>query len=150
MTTVAEEEPAGDAGVSSDNVEAIWGAVTDWYRSGVHPALQICVRRNGHVILDRAIGHARGNGPKDDPRSERVDATPETPFCIYSTSKAITAFVIHKLCERGLLELDDPIAKHIPGYERNGKEAITIGHVLAHRSGVPNLPKEALEPRLHR
>ena len=125
-------------------MEAIWGAVTDWYRSGVHPALQICVRRHGHVILDRAIGHARGNGPRDDSRSERIDATPETPFCVYSTSKAITAFVIHKLSERGLLELDDPVAKHIPGYEHNGKGMITIGHVLAHRSGVPNLPKEAL------
>lgn len=145
VTTIAEEASVADGGVTSDNVEAIWGAVTDWYRSGVHPALQICVRRHGHVILDRAIGHARGNGPRDDSHSERVDATPETPFCIYSTSKAITAFVIHKLCERGLLELDDPIAKYIPGYERHGKDPITVGHVLAHRSGVPNLPSHVLE-----
>ena len=145
VTTTGEEAPAASAGVSSDNVEAIWDAVTDWYRSGVHPALQICLRRNGHVILDRAIGHERGNGPRDDDEGERVEATPETPFCIYSTSKAITAFVVHKLCERGLLELDDPIAMHIPGYERNGKESITIGHVLAHRSGVPNLPRQVLD-----
>ena len=33
------------------------------YRSGVHPALQLCLRRDGQVVLDRAIGHARGNGP---------------------------------------------------------------------------------------
>ena len=145
VTTIGEEAPASAGGVSSDNVEAIWGAVIDWYRSGVHPALQICLRRNGHVILDRAIGHASGNGPRDDGNAERVEATPETPFCIYSTSKAITAFVVHKLCERGLLELDDPIAKHVPGYERNGKELITVGHVLAHRSGVPNLPSHVLD-----
>ena len=30
-------------------------------------------------------------------------ATTETPFCVYSTSKAITAFVVHKLSERGVL-----------------------------------------------
>ena len=102
-------------------------------------------------------GHAR---PRDRPRPRQraprrltqrgVDATPETPFCVYSTSKAITAFVIHKLCERGLLELDDPVAKHIPGYERNGKGRITIGHVLAHRAGVPNLPTRGARPRPHR
>jgi len=143
VTTVGEEAPAADGGVTSDNVEAIWDAVTGWYRSGVHPALQICLRRNGAVVLDRAIGHARGNGPRDDD-AERIAATPETPFCVYSTSKAITAFVIHKLCERGLLHVDDAIADHMPGYERHGKDTITIGHVLAHRAGVPNLPKEAL------
>lgn len=144
MTSVGEEAAPEAGGVRAENVEAIWKAVVGWYRSGVHPALQICVRREGEVILDRAIGHARGNGPRDDSRAEKVPATPETPFCIYSTSKAITAFVVHKLSERGLLDLDDPIAKHIPGYERHGKDRITIGHVLAHRSGVPNLPREAL------
>ena len=39
-------------------------------------------------------------------------------------------------------------AKHIPGYERHGKGEITIGQVLSHRAGVPNLPREALEPRI--
>ncbi len=144
VTTIGEEVPAASAGASPENVEAIWRAVTDWYRSGVHPALQVCVRRHGQVVLDRAIGHGRGNGPRDKAGAERVAATPETPFCIYSTSKAITAFVVHKLCERGVIDLEDPIAKHVPGYERHGKDGITIAHVLAHRAGVPNLPREAL------
>jgi len=144
VTDVGAESPAEAAGVSAENVDAIWKSVVSWYRSGVHPAMQICVRRNGEVILDRAIGHARGNGPADDDNVEKVPATVDTPFCVYSTSKAITAFVIHKLCERGLVGLDDPVADYIPGYERNRKHRITIGHVLAHRSGVPNIPREAL------
>lgn len=144
VTTVGNEVSAAAGGVSSDNVEAVWRAVTEWYRSGVHPAMQLCVRRHGEVILDRAIGHARGNGPHDGEGARTVPATTETPFCVYSTSKAITAFVVHRLCERGLLDIDDPVAKHLPGYEAHGKESITIGHVLAHRAGVPNLPPEAL------
>jgi len=28
--------------------------------------MQLCVRRDGQVLIDRAIGHARGNGPHDD------------------------------------------------------------------------------------
>ena len=145
VTTVGVEADPAAGGVSAGNVEAIWRAVTDWYRSGVHPALQVCVRRDGEVILDRAIGHARGNGPRDGAGTKKVAATPQTPFCIYSTSKAITAFVVHKLAERGLLDLDDPIAEHLPGYEAHGKGSITIGHVLAHRAGVPNLPREVLD-----
>ena len=144
VTDVGEEADPSAAGVEAENVEAIWKSAVSWYRSGVHPAMQVCVRRNGEVILDRAIGHARGNGPGDDDDAEKVAATVETPFCVYSTSKAITAFVVHKLCERGLVDLDAPVADYIPGYERNRKDRVTIGHVLAHRSGVPNLPREAL------
>jgi CubicO group peptidase (beta-lactamase class C family) len=145
ITTVGSEDDAEMGGVEDAQVEAVWRAVTSWFRSGVHPAMQVCVRRNGAVILDRAIGHAAGNGPSDPEDAERIPATTETPFCIYSTSKAITAFVVHKLAEKGELSTLDRVADHIPGYEANGKGEITIGHVLAHRAGVPNLPPEALD-----
>jgi CubicO group peptidase (beta-lactamase class C family) len=105
----------------------------------------VCIRRHGAVILNRAIGHSRGNGPHDGRDAQRVPVTVDTPFCVYSASKAITAFVVHKMAERGLLELTDPVADYIPGYERNRKHRITIGQVLAHRAGVPNLPGSALD-----
>lgn len=142
---VGEEDPPEAGDVSPRRVQAIWAAVLDWYRSGVHPAIQICVRRHGAVILNRAIGHARGNGPADRKDTEKVPVTVDTPLCVYSTSKAITAFLVHKLIERGRLELDDPVADYIPGYAKNGKHEITIGHVLAHRAGVPNLPSSAMD-----
>lgn len=142
---VGPEDPPEAGDVSPRRVQAIWSAVLDWYRSGVHPAIQICVRRHGAVILNRAIGHASGNGPADRKDTEKVPATVQTPFCTYSTSKAVTAFLVHKLIERGMLELADPVADYIPGYAKNGKHDITIGHVLAHRSGVPNLPSGAMD-----
>jgi len=145
ITSVGAEAEPGEGGVEAAQVDAIWRAVTSWFRSGVHPAIQVCVRRDGAVILDRAIGHAAGTGPNDPADAERVPATPETPFCIYSTSKAVTAFVVHKLAEKGELSISDRVADHIPGYEANGKGKITIGHVLSHRAGVPNLPSEALD-----
>ena len=145
VTDIGPEDPPDGGGVDQKAVESIWTSIIDWYRSGVHPALQICVRRHGAVILNRAIGHARGNGPHDGPDVERVPVSVDTPFCIYSTSKAITAFVVHKLAERGLLDLHTPVADYIPGYEKNRKHRITVGHVLAHRAAVPNLPKTALD-----
>ena len=107
--------------------------------------MQVCVRREGLVVLDRAIGHASGNGPGDREDAEKVLATPATPFLIYSGSKAITAFVVHVLVDRGVLDLDDPVATYIPEYAAGGKGEITIGQVLAHRSGVPSLPREAFD-----
>jgi CubicO group peptidase (beta-lactamase class C family) len=145
ITTTAEEADPASVGLDSNAVEKMWGAARDLYRSGVHPALQLCVRRHGEVVLDRAIGHARGNGPDDNRDSERVLVSTDTPFCVFSASKAVTAMVVHKLHERGVLDIDERVATYIPEYAVHGKEATTIAHVLAHRAGVPTLPREALD-----
>ena len=145
VTTVGEEERAGDGGLSDELVDRLWEAGTDLYKSGVHPALQLCVRRHGHVVLDRSIGHASGNGPDDPEDAPKELATPGTPFCVYSTSKSITATVVHLLAGRGDLAIDDRVGDHIPDYARHGKDDITIGHVLAHRAGVASMPRESFD-----
>jgi CubicO group peptidase (beta-lactamase class C family) len=145
VTTVGQEQDPAAGGLTEDSVARIWRAAVDLYRSGVHPAVQVCVRRNGAVVLDRAIGHARGNGPQDGPEAEKLLATPDTPFLIYSGSKAITAFVVHLLHERGALDINRRVCEYIPGYAEHGKDEITVAHVLAHRAGVPNLPREAFD-----
>ncbi len=144
VTTTAVETDPRDVGLSASSTESIWSAVQHLYRSGIHPAIALCVRRDGEVVLDRAIGHASGNGPGDPVDADKVLATPETPFCIFSASKGTTATLIHLLDERGLLHIGDPVAEYLPEFARNGKADITIGHVLAHRSGIPNAPKGAL------
>jgi CubicO group peptidase (beta-lactamase class C family) len=145
VTTIGEEADPAAAGLDERAIRRIWRGAVDLYRSGVHPAVQVCVRRDGVVVLDRAIGHARGNGPGDPEDAEQVLATPETPFLIYSGSKAITAFVVHLLVDREVLSLDEPVAHYIPEYRNGGKGEITIGQVLSHRAGVPNLPREVLD-----
>lgn len=137
-------EDAPDA-LSRDTAERIWRAAVGVYRTGVHPAVQVCVRHHGAVILNRAIGHARGNGPQDGPEVPRVPATPDTPILIYSGAKAVTATAVHLLHERGQLDIADPVAAYIPGYDSHGKGAITIGQVLSHRAGVPNLVRAAFD-----
>jgi CubicO group peptidase (beta-lactamase class C family) len=145
VTTIGEEASPADAGMAAADVERVWRGVEKVYRSGVHPAVALCVRRGGQVVLDRAIGHASGNGPWDGASVPKVTATPETPFLLYSGSKAITGVVAHMLDERGLIHIGDRVCEYIPEYARNGKRGITIEHVLSHRAGVPNLPPEALD-----
>jgi CubicO group peptidase (beta-lactamase class C family) len=74
-----------------------------------------------------------------------VRASTDTPFCVYSTSKGITAFVVHMLAGQGAFEIYDRVTEFIPEYGRHGKGATTIGHVLSHRAGVASLPRELLD-----
>jgi CubicO group peptidase (beta-lactamase class C family) len=139
----AEVHPR-EVGVKATAVEDIWHAVERLYQTGVHPAIQLCVRRHGGVLIDRAIGHACGNGPHDPPDAKKVLATPETPFTIFSAAKAVTAMVVHLLDQRNLIRLDDRVCEYIPEFGVHEKQWITIRHVLTHRAGIPNLPPEAM------
>ena len=145
VTTRGPETDPADVGMTRDAVEDVWDAVRHLYRSGIHPAITLCVRRQGAVVLNRAIGHARGNGPADRADADKQLATPETPFCIFSATKGTTAALIHLLDEQGVLDIGDPVAEYLPDFAQNGKSSITIGHVLAHRAGIPNVPREAFD-----
>ncbi|MGE2837197.1 lipase LipE [Mycobacterium sp. SMC-4] len=134
VTAVGSEEP-GD--VDGGAVERIWDAARHWYAAGMQPAIQVCLRRNGRVILNRAIGHARGNGPSDPPGTPQVPVRTDTPFCVYSAAKAITTTVTHMLVERGHFSLDDRVCDYLPTYTSHGKDRTTIRHVLTHSAGVP-------------
>src|SRR5690606_19363406 len=118
VTARGREARPRDAGLTRGAVERIWDAVEALYRTGLHPAIQICVRRHGAVVLDRAIGHAAGNAPGADPDAPKTRVTPETPFRIYSASKAVTAMVIHKLDDLGKLHIDDRVADYVPAFRR--------------------------------
>ncbi len=138
----AEEEPSS-AGLEPKQIESIWNATRAVYRSGVHPGIAVCVRRHGKVVLDRSIGHASGNGPGES--GPAVLLSPQTPHCIFSASKAVTAMVVHLLDQQGALHIADRVADYIPEYSRHGKSAITIEHVLSHRAGVANIPGDAFD-----
>ena len=134
LEAVTARGPEADSGV---NVEPIWSAVREWYSTGANPAIQICLRRHGEVILNRSIGHAWGNAPTDAPDAEKVVVTPDTPFCVYSAAKGITVTVMHMLIERGVLGLGDRVCDYLPNFTSHGKHRITIRHVLSHSAGMP-------------
>ncbi|MGB8224685.1 MAG: serine hydrolase domain-containing protein, partial [Polyangiales bacterium] len=139
------EVDSRDVGLTADDVESIWSAVVDYYKTGFHPALGLCIRRQGKVILDRAIGHARGNSPDDPEGTPLVPATPNTLFNFFSGSKAVTAMLVHLLAQREKLHVDEPVVTFIPEFGRNGKDQITIRDLLTHRGGIPAAPPEVID-----
>jgi len=72
------------------------------------------------VVGDRAPGEAM---------------TSETLMLWLSASKPVAAVALAQLWERGLLDLDDPVARHLPAFGVKGKEAITLRQVLTHTGG---------------
>lgn len=137
ITCIGPEADPADVGLDPAEIAAIWESVRDWYRLGGTPAIQVCLRRNGKVVLNRAIGHGWGNAPGDGPDAQRIPVTTESPFCGFSTAKGVSAAVLFLLIEQGAFDYDDRVGDYIPEFAANGKAAITIGQVLAHSAGVP-------------
>ena len=134
VTTIGPEDAGG---LDPAAIDRIWEAARHWYRAGMQPAIQLCLRYNGTVVLNRAIGHAWGNGPDDPADADRVPVSTNTPFCVYSVAKAISTTVVHMLVERGAFSLDDRVCDYLPSYTGHGKERTTIRHVMTHSAGVP-------------
>ena len=155
VTTVSPDEVhASEVGLDPRVIEDVWRSVVAFYETGLHPGIQLCVRCRGAVVLDRAIGHARGNSPSHQALDQPLVSTPShdleplTPshrMSLFSASKVVAAMLIHLMDERGLLHPDDAVVEYIPEFAAHGKHRVTIRHVLTHRAGIPHLPGQQID-----
>jgi len=88
----------------------------------------VLIAQGDNIIFKEAYGMANFE--------HKVQNTLETKFRIASISKQITATAILKLCEEGLLNVDDTLSKFIPDFPRGNE--ITIHHILSNSSGISN------------
>ena len=74
-----------------------------------------------------------------------ADAEASTPWAedtiavLFSGTKGLVATCMLLLVERGLLELDAPVARYWPEFAAAGKDGVLVRHVLSHTAGVPGL-----------
>ncbi len=150
VTTIADdvENTAARAGLSAADTKAIWAALKGLYRSGAYPGVAFTLRRHGEVVFNRSIGHASGNGPADPVDAPKRLLTPETPICLFSASKAVTAVLIHKLAEDGGIRLEERVSHYLPAFGQAGKQDTTISDVLAHRGGFPMMKIRAADKKV--
>lgn len=134
----AECDP-NDVGMTTAQVNELWESVRHMYRKGNHPGITLRLQKRGRVVLSRAIGHSRGNGPQDGPETEKTLMNTDTPIGLFSASKAITAMLVHLLAEKGYIDLHEPIASYIPEFGRHKKEHITVHQLLSHQGGFPTV-----------
>ncbi len=89
----------------------------------------ILITRDGRPLFRKGYGYAI--------REFDIPITPETRFQVASVSKSFTAAAIILLEQQGKLRTSDPLERFMPGYP-NG-DRLTLHHLLAHTSGIPNV-----------
>jgi CubicO group peptidase (beta-lactamase class C family) len=121
---------AGEAGLSSVALSRAQSAVWDEINRGSFPGASIAVGRYGHVVLEEGLGRTGyGEGEVDPDR---------TVYDLASLSKVVgTTTAVMLLVEDGKMSLDDPVQAYLPEFMGNGKERVTIRHLLTHTSGLP-------------
>jgi CubicO group peptidase (beta-lactamase class C family) len=106
------------------------------FRDGLEVGAATAVVIDGQTVVDIWAGHADA----DRNRSWNRD----TIVQVMSTTKGITALIAHRLVERGLLDLDAPVAKYWPEFGAAGKGAMPVRYLLTHQAGLPAL--DELQP----
>ncbi|MBA2665490.1 MAG: beta-lactamase family protein [Trueperaceae bacterium] len=100
-------------------------------RSGV-PGLVIAVAFDGDVIAEEAYGSADISGARS--------LTLDDPLWLASLTEVLTAIVTLDLIAEGVLDLDDPLQRALPGVDvppdpSGSDRPITLRHLLAHTAG---------------
>ena len=98
------------------------------------PGLSVGLVRRGSILA------ATGYGYRD--RAARSPATARTVYGLGSITKTFTALALLRLQEHGLLNVDDPVVRHLPEFRTPGPRParpITLHHLLTHTSGLPPL-----------
>ncbi|MEY9437326.1 serine hydrolase domain-containing protein [Bradyrhizobium elkanii] len=90
----------------------------------------VCVTHEGRKVVDLWGGQASSNGAR---------WTRDTISLVFSATKGATALCAHLLAERGLLDLNAPVARYWPEYAQAGKRETTVAMVLNHTAGLPHL-----------
>lgn len=129
----AQPDPAG-AGMDPARVARVIEAFRRQQADGVFPGGQLAVRRRGHLVVDEAVGLARG--VRAEEREAPTPFTPTTRAGLFSAGKPLVAIALATLEARGAIDVSRPVAAYWPEFARANKSAITVRDVLLHRSGL--------------
>lgn len=88
-------------------------------------------------VRDRCLLRVDVGGTDTAPQWCRPLAS-DTLFDLASLTKVLATMpAVLALADAGELSLDDPLTRHLPAFSGDGREEVTIGHLLTHTSGLP-------------
>ena len=102
------------------------------------------------IVRDAEFAWCKGFGVADTTSGRHVDCA--TVFEAQSLSKPVFAYLVMKLCETGILDLDTPLTAYTSDRILTGDprlERITARHVLSHTSGLQNWRSETDPLAIH-
>ena len=132
-----------EVGMISSRLAGIRKVMEPYVDSGKITGLSPLLARKGKVV------HFDQVGAMD--RESAVPLVDDAIFRIYSMTKSITCTALMTLYEKGRFQLDDPVSKYLPAFERmqvletgvqgnknqiDAAVPITIHHLLTHTAGL--------------
>lgn len=100
------------------------------FDAGVEAGAATSIYKDGVKIVD-LWGGVRN--PQNEPWEE------DTLQLVFSTTKGATAACAALLVQRGLLDVDAPVASYWPEFAAEGKTDIPVRWLLSHRAGLPGV-----------
>ena len=152
LPLVIRTQPKSQAISAKRNETTLWETlindlekqIPNWMQDAKVPGLSIV------VIKDAKFGWRRGFGVKDSASKEPVDN--DTMFEAASMSKPVFAYVVMKLCEKGVMNLDKPLTRYTSERFLEGDprlDLITARNVLSHTSGFQNWRSKTEPLKIH-
>ena len=134
VSGLAQDQAASPA-IDSERLGSAYRLLEGAVESGKIPGVAILVARHGIAMEPRCFGRV-------SPEPDSPPIQPDTMFILASVTKPMTVAAVMLLVERGKISLDDPVASIIPEFGTQGKEQVTIRHLMTHTSGLPDMLPE--------
>jgi CubicO group peptidase (beta-lactamase class C family) len=116
--------PAEDAGIDPRRLTLFLDRVRMEVDQGFLPSAQVAVARHGRLVVFETYG----------------ESDPGCRYILQSAGRTVVAGVVWKLINDGLLEVAERVGDIIPEFATNGKDVVTVHHVLTHTAGFPFAP----------
>ncbi|MBF6415042.1 serine hydrolase domain-containing protein [Nocardia cyriacigeorgica] len=117
-------------GFVADGLERVWQVFDEGAEQLGRGGGALSVYVDGEAVVDIWGGQAAPGLPWQA----------DTTSCLMSATKGLTSTCALVLYDRGLLDLDAPVAAYWPEFAAAGKAGITVGQLLSNRSGLPAIP----------
>jgi CubicO group peptidase (beta-lactamase class C family) len=125
MSTINNPDVSVD-GACDPAFEPVADAFADNFRSRGDVGAAVSVTVDGRTVVDLWGGDAAPGRPWQ--RGTIVN--------VWSSTKGVVAVAAQMLVDRGLLDLDAPVASYWPEFAAAGKESIPVRYLLSHRAGL--------------
>ena len=124
-------------GLVEPGFEAVRTAFADNFGAGREVGAALCVHVGGHKVVDLCGGSFDREGTRP--------YGPDALQLVFSSTKGATAACASLLAQRGLLDLDAPVADYWPQFGQAGKGSLPVRFLLSHQAGLPAIDR-ALTP----
>ena len=108
--------------------EPLREVLEDSLAAGADCGLSLVVDVDGQVVADVWGGFA------DEARTRPWER--DTIVNVWSTTKTVTSLAVLMLADRGLVDVDAPVARYWPEFAAQGKEGVLVRHLMSHTSGL--------------